>query len=226
MQQLTLDIQFNKECNFDNYFSSGNDALIAQLKSLSLESKDEMIFLWGEQGVGKTHLLQSVSQHLDKIPCLYLPLEHAELHPDMLSHLETMPFVILDNIDAVIGNESWEYALFNLFNVIKMNQGNLIISSDQTPKGLPVKLKDLTSRLTQMTVFKVHPLNDNNKQALMKKKALEYGLDLSEDIANYILRRHPRHISELISVIEKLDHASLIEKRRLTLPFVKQVLEL
>ncbi|HKJ77017.1 MAG TPA: DnaA/Hda family protein, partial [Gammaproteobacteria bacterium] len=84
--------------------------------------------------------------------------------------------------------------------------------------GLP----DLVSRLGWGLIFHVRPLSDEQMIDALQLRARQRGLDLPADVARYLLRHYRRDMTSLASLLERLDHASLVAQRRLTIPFVKQ----
>ncbi|MEE4244105.1 MAG: DnaA regulatory inactivator Hda, partial [Kangiellaceae bacterium] len=94
------------------------------------------------------------------------------------------------------------------------------------PLDLNIDLQDLTSRLSAMTVFKVHSISDNEKQVLLQQKAASKGIELAADVAQFMLTRNSRDLRCLMNNLDKLDSESLVQQRKLTVPFVKKVLEI
>ena len=116
--------------------------------------------------------------------------------------------------------------MFNLYNQLKEHDKTLVIAGIEAPQQLDVTLADLKSRLSAMLIHAIQPLSDDDKRVLMQTKAEERGLELTDDVATYLLSRQQRDLPHLLGMLETLDQASLQAKRRLTIPFVKQVLEL
>ena len=158
-------------------------------------------------------------------PAVYLPLaELVEYGPNMLDNLEQLDLVCLDNIGAVAGDSHWQVALFDLYNRLAEHGKKLIIVADDQPTALGFTLPDLVSRLQACTVFQLRLLSDDDKQKLLQQKARVRGLDLPDEVARYLLNRQQRDIRALVSTLDILDKASMVHQRRLTIPFVKDVL--
>jgi DnaA-homolog protein len=126
----------------------------------------------------------------------------------------------------VINRPEWELALFNLFNRLRDAGKLLIVAAIHGPQELAVNLPDLKSRLQWGTTFHVQTLDDDQKQAALQFRAKARGLELSDEVAAFIIQRLPRDMNELFWQLNRLDHASLAEQRKLTIPFVKKVLGL
>lgn len=226
--QLSLGLELRDDTTFDNFCVGSNQAVLTGLRQLLQGVGESYIYLWGELGVGRTHLLQACCHALDAIerPTLYLPLNDAtQLDPAMLEGMESMDLICLDGINAVIGQRPWEEAIFHLYNRVLMTPARLIVAGDLVANQLPCLMPDLRSRLAQGLVLQVQALNDDDKLAALQMRAKRRGLVLSDEVGQYLLRHYPRNMVVLFDALEKLDHASLVQQRRLTIPFVKSVLD-
>ena len=101
-----------------------------------------------------------------------------------------------------------------------------MISADQSPTNLSVHLADLASRLTWGEVYQLVPLNDQQKIAVLQLAAHQRGIELPDETANFLFKRLERDMKTLFNALEKLDQASLQAQRKLTIPFVKEILSL
>ena len=99
----------------------------------------------------------------------------------------------------------------------------MIVSAKQPPKDLSIELNDLTSRLQQMICYHLKPLADEQLQYALQYRALQSGMQLSSEVAQYILSRWPRDMSVLVALLDKLDQASIESQRHVTIPFLKEV---
>ncbi|MCO7222900.1 DnaA regulatory inactivator Hda [Pleionea sp. CnH1-48] len=226
MQQLPLNVTLNQEIDLDSFLVGKNHILLEFLRSLSMDSHGEFIYLWGAAGVGKSHLLQGVVNSLDDGVAMYLPMSEPGLAPEMLQGLAQFSWVVIDDCDDVLSQPEWQEALFHLYNQLKDIGANLLIAAKAPPAEQDIQLKDLKSRLTAMTVFKVQPLSDSDKMVLIQQKAAASGLALADEVAAFMLNRSSRDLRYLLDAIDKLDKASLVAQRPLTVPFVKEVLGL
>lgn len=221
--QIPLPLTLQDEFNFNSFIADENQLIINAIKA----SNEPFVFLWGDSGTGKTHLLQAACHHLtqQQLTASYLPLnELLNLPPDILMGMENVDLVCIDNLEAIGGKPEWEEALFNLFNRIKQLNGQLIISSTTSPQLATILLKDLKSRLTSGLALNVQPLSDENTQKALQARAQKLGLELNHDAARYLITRFPRDLPTLWNLLEKLDRASLSAQRKLTIPFLKSVL--
>ncbi len=230
-QQIPLPVSLSDEATFGNYYApedAGNTLVINTLKEMLQDDGERSVFIWGAQGCGLTHLLQAAchSAEIDGYSVQYLPLDElSEFPPEALfDGLEAIDLICLDGIEHVLGKESWEKALFHLFNRLRDADKCLLMAASQGPHELPVQLPDLRSRLSWGLVYQIQSLDDEQKLAALQMRAKRMGLELAADVAQFILHRAPRGTAQLFEALRNLDHASLKEQRRLTIPFVKQAL--
>lgn len=232
-EQLSLGVSLNDDATFENFYApagSANERTLTLLRAQASGQGEGFIYLWGGSGVGLTHLLQAAGHQAQDtgFSIQYLPLrELVGFAPEALfDGMEHVDFLYLDGLEAIAGQAHWEEALFHLYNRLRDGGGRLLVAAVQGPRELPVALPDLRSRLQWGVTCQVHPLNDQDKQNALRHRARARGLDLSEEVAHYILQRVPRDMNELFCYLQRLDHASLAEQRKLTIPFVKKVLNL
>lgn len=229
-QQLSLGVTLNDEATFENYYAvpGSNNAQIVDVIRKQTCGGEFFVYIWGGAGVGVTHLLQAACHEADKknLQPQYLPLRDLMgFAPDaLLEGFESMGLICIDGLHLVAGNPLWEYALFNLFNRVRESGGHLLMAATQGPHELTIQLPDLRSRLSSGVVFQVDTMTDADKQSAMQLRANTRGLELSDEVAQFILHRAPRDMNELFFLLNRLDDASLTEQRKLTIPFVKRVL--
>ena len=228
--QLPLSVQIRDDATFANYFSGENATLVNMLdleKQVPGIEQEQFIYLYGSQGVGCSHLLQAACHQVDSQQgrSIYLPMQELVHYPSqLLEGMERLQLVCIDEINQVAGIPEWEEAIFDLFNRLRESKTRLLVAAHCPPKGLDIELPDLVSRLSWGLVFQVQPLNDSDKVAALQLRAHFRGLDIGEDVARYIIYRSNRDMGHLFKMLQKLDSASLRAKRKLTIPFVKQVM--
>ncbi|MDU7784781.1 MAG: DnaA regulatory inactivator Hda [Aggregatibacter aphrophilus] len=228
--QLPLPIHQSDDETLENFYAENNLLLLNSLQKNFLQLHQQFFYLWGNKGSGKSHLLKGVCQHYlaQQRPALYVPLNKAQyFSPAVLENLEQQALVCLDDLQAVIGNAEWEVAIFDLINRVRETGRTLLImSADQSPANLPVQLPDLASRLTWGEVYQLAPLNDKQKIDVLQKAAYQRGIELPDETANFLFKRLERDMKTLFNALKKLDQASLQAQRKLTIPFVKEILAL
>jgi DnaA family protein len=225
--QLPLDITLRDSATFENFIASRNEQIIDALQKFARAQGEAFVYLAGKPGTGRTHLLQAVCHGSGEhgLCAAYLPLEqHQHYAPEMLEGWENFQIICLDDIDAVAGKMDWEQALFHLFNRVRESGGHLVVTAAMMPSQLPCVLPDLQSRLGWGLALNVTELQDDDKIVALQKRAAERGLELPQDVANYLLRRCPRDMATLLAMLRELDTQSLAAQRRLTIPFVRELL--
>lgn len=225
--QLPLALQLRPEQKLADYVTGDNAQALAALDKLINAAGPAQLYLSGPIGVGKSHLLAGLCAAAEQrgLNVAYLPLaDAAQLHPMMLDGLEAMDLLAIDDVQAIAGQADWEEALFALYNRARDAGCRLAITADCGPAQLPIRLADLRSRLAWGEAYHLHPLSDDNKRTLLSAEAARRGLELSPEVAGYILDRAPRDLHSLLGLMERLDRAALAAQRRLTLPFVREQL--
>ncbi|WP_430462872.1 DnaA regulatory inactivator Hda [Thalassolituus sp. LLYu03] len=223
-QQLTLSVAVRDDARFANYHAGPNEQIVQALQAQWTVRGEPFIYLWGAHGVGCSHLLQAACHYAEGLghQSVYLPLDElAEYSPAVLESMEQLPLVALDNVQAIAGNREWEEGVFHLFNRIRDRQGHLLIAGHQAPNHLGIELPDLSSRLSWGMVYQVEPLEDDDKVLAVLLRARRRGLNMSDEVARFILTRGPRDMQGLFDLLEQLDQASLSAQRKLTIPFIK-----
>ena len=227
--QLPLNIYLRPNANFNNFYAGDNQVTINYLQSFLHNSDDWFVYLWGAAGSGRTHVLQATYYlaEAQQQQAIYLPLrEVRDTSPEVLENLENFSLVLLDDIDIIENNTVWQEAVFHLYNRIHAAKHRLLVSASCAPQNLNFSLHDLNSRLAAGAIFKLQDLSEQQKQTALQIQAEQYGLTLSEEVAEFMLHHWQRDLPSLFSALQQLDRASLAAKRKLTIPFVKSVLNI
>jgi len=225
MSQLVLPLRLADHAVFASFLDDGNETLVATLASLAAGEAGQGCWLWGAPATGKTHLLQAVcDQAGDR--SVYLPLDMlAAAGPGVLEGLAARELVCIDDVEQVLGDEAWELALFNFFNELQEARGRLVVSASSAPRECGIRLADLASRMSRLPVFQMRALDEKQRVAALQLRARHRGLELPDDTAAYMLKRSRRDMASLYGLLDKLDLEALRAQRRLTIPFVRGVLQ-
>lgn len=227
IKQLTLGVSLKDEATFTNFYTGKNALLITALKNAAKGEGEQVIYFYGISGC--THLLQATCHeaHQHNKSTVYLPLAHlTDFSPEIFEGLETLQLVLIDDIHRIAGKPDWEEAFFHMYNRIHSNGGRIVVSANVTPKALGLSLSDIVSRLVWGMVFPLHPLTDTEKCQVLMMRASRRGMTLSEEVGKFILTHCPRHMTTLFAALDTLDKVSLTAQRKLTIPFVKTVLQI
>ena len=227
ISQLPLSLSLREDATFASYYVASNQMIIDTLQASASGQGESFVFLLGATGEGRSHLLQATCHHATTLgrSAIYLPLEYYnDYTPAVFEELEQYDLVCLDDIDCLIGMPEWEEALFHLYNRLRQAGSYLVVSASALPAELPCCFEDLRSRLSWGLLFQIKPMQDDEKLVALTLRASARGLELSEEVGRYLLHHYARSLERLFAVLDQLDQAALIAKRRLTIPFVKQTL--
>ena len=226
--QYTLAVTLPEDETLDSFYAAGQTAAVSFLKTyLHQPVQQNPVYLFGASGSGKSHLLYAAcvqAQEQGLVSQLLTMDECRLLSPRLLDDLEQRDLVCLDNIQAIAGELSWQTAVFDLYNRMLEQGKALIIVGNEAPHKLGFQLADLVSRLQACTAFQLRLLTDDDKQKLLQQKARLRGIDLPDEVARYLLNHQDRDIRALVAMLDKLDKATLVHQRKLTIPFVKDIL--
>jgi len=226
-EQLPLHFEFRANQTFDDFFPGANHEIITHLQQCIAGLGEQQIFLWGKSGQGKTHLLQACCHRAQNqnLSSFYFDLSQAGLpDPSLLNGLDEYDVVCFDNIERIAGNAAWELAFFNFFNQHRDRGHKLIVSASSAPNEIAIQLPDLKTRLNWGLSLKIQPLTDSDRIAALIFKADQMGFEIAPQAGRFLLTHYDRDLASLWALLEKLDRASLAAKRKLTLPFLKQIL--
>jgi DnaA family protein len=227
MRQLPLGVRLRDRASFQSFHPASNLATFSILKQIAAAQRSGVFWLAGPRGSGKSHLLQAlcVAAAHDR-SAAFLPLrELAPNGPAVLGGWSHSHCVCVDDIDAVLGDLRWERALFNLHRELEEQGATLLISAMLPPRQLKFALPDLASRCAAALLLTLNGLNEDEQRAALQLHAEVRGLELPAESANYLMRRVARDMEQLVALLEQLDLAALAAQRRLTIPFVREVLE-
>jgi DnaA family protein len=203
LKQLLLDIQPLAPPTLDNFIHGSNAEALHSLKmAINSASEARFIYLWGAPGSGKSHLLQAWND---------------------LARERDLPLSVVDDVNML--DEEAQIELFNYFNQLRASGGILITSGNAAPTQMGLR-DDLATRLAWGLVYQLHPLTDEEKAQALKTHAKERGMKLPDEVVDYCLRYLRRDLPTLMAVLNALDKWSLTEKKPVTVPMLKKMLQL
>ncbi|MBX3680688.1 MAG: DnaA regulatory inactivator Hda [Rhodocyclaceae bacterium] len=219
MKQLVLDITKDAPPRFDNFVVGANAALVAALRERADTLADHLL-LWGAHGCGRSHLLEATTAAARDggRPAIAIDAREAGA---CLPEDEGL-LLAIDNVGAL--SETAQIALFNSFNRAGSLGQTLLLSADRPPLGLPLR-EDLRTRIGQCLVFEVLPLADDERASILHGMAERRGLRLDTDVVAYLLRHGRRDMPSLLAVMDALDASSLEQKRPITLPLLRELMQ-
>jgi DnaA family protein len=203
LKQLLLDIQPSAAPSLDNFITGRNAEALHSLKqALTNVAEARFIYLWGPKGSGKSHLLEACKEAAEET---------------------NLPLHIADDVNIL--DENAQIALFDTFNQLRASGGIFITCGNAAPTQMGLR-DDLATRLAWGLVYQLHPLTDEEKAQALKTHAKERGMKLPDEVVDYCLRFLRRDLPTLMAVLDALDEWSLIEKKPVTVPLLKKLLQL
>lgn len=228
MQQLPLGVRLPDRAVFASFLPARNGQAVDHLRQVADAQLAGTTWLCGPQGAGKTHLLQAVcAQANTRISTAYVPLrELGKLGVGVLDGLRQLGCLCLDDLDEVAGQLEWERELFGLWGEIEESGGRLVTAARSPPALLQWALPDMGSRFSASAVFQLRVLDEAEQQVALQLRARLRGFELPEETSRWLQRRYPRDMKRLYELLDTLDEAALVAQRRLTVPFIREVLGL
>lgn len=228
-EQLPLAFSSREESKFSDFLPTRSTRLvIEELRRFTRKESERVIFLCGESGSGKTHLLHAACHSLmaqGELP-VYLSLQQSYLNPAAFDNLEYHGVVCLDDLESILGQEGFEETLFHFYNRCQEQKTQLLIAARKPASKLNFLLPDLQSRLYHGLTLTLDPLTDAEKIYVLQQKAHQRGIEFTIDAGAYLVRHASKDMTTLMNYLEELDKATLIKQRKLTIPFIKSVLGL
>ena len=225
--QLTLHLSPQELYRLDNFLFAQAETEQA-VRNFCFLQDPCFLYLYGAHGTGKTHVLIACAEAVQQAGhrAIYVSLRELmqSSEPAILEALEHTDLLCIDDIDEVVGHTAWEEALFHCFNRLQAMNGHLLLAAQANARSININLPDLRSRLATGLAYALPDMQDEQKQRAMMLQSKARGLTMNQAAADYLLRRYERDMPTLINVLQQLDKASLQAKRRLTIPFIKQVL--
>jgi len=228
LPQIPFEFGNFQKIDFTSFIEGENQDLLDFLNTMTKKKKNDCLYIWGSQGTGKTHLLQAACKQADDMnsQVTYIPLkQYEEFDSEIFNGLGKLDLICVDDLEFISGNLEWQQRLTLLYNEIRDNNNSIIISSTSPPKNINIELDDLKSRLVWGQVYKINPPNDELKIEILKRKASERSFELSKSVAEFLIHRTDRDLNSLIKILDVIDHSSLAAKRKVTIPFVKKLID-
>jgi len=215
LSQLILDISPENFPTLDNFVVGRNLELLSALRhALAGNSKERSFYLWGENGSGKSHLLQA---------CVNA---EQEAHRSAVYANGSVPqfagVVAVDDVEQL--DDAAQIVLFDLYNQMRESGGMLLVSGKESPLHLKLR-DDLRTRLGWGLVYQVHALSDEEKSLALSQHAQAKGFTLPPEVTQYLLHHGQRDLPSLIAVLDALDAHSLRLHRAPTIPLLKEILQ-
>jgi len=227
-EQLPLGINLSDSASFDNFYTANDTEIVENLRSLIQgPSAYWLIYLWGAQGSGKTHLLHATCRLAaeQNIRTIYLPLTELQLSPAIFQDTGLAELICIDDLSRVSGDRDLESALMYLYESLMQTKCKLVLAGDAPPQHLKLAMPDLSTRIASQLVFRLPDLNDEGKRQAIQLRATGRGFEIGNEVVQYILRHFSRNNDKLFELLDQIDRTTLAEQRRVTIPLVKALIE-
>lgn len=222
--QLTLSLDTAPATSFDSFHVDEQNALTrdAVRAFVNGELNDVQMYLWGNSGTGKSHLLSAACDTYNRqgYRIAYLPGEMIN-HSESIVGMENLDLLCIDDLQRL--DHAAEVDLFNLINRCRAKGTPLIVAADRSVEDLGLALADLKTRLAWGLVFPLKELSEEGLRNAFRKEIELRSLEVSDEVLSYVLKRFPRRMNILKQVVDTLDEVSLMEQRRITVPFIKSI---
>jgi DnaA-homolog protein len=227
VEQLPLGLRLADRAVFDTFWPRGNEQLLEHLKTVASGAAKGVTWLAGPHASGKSHLLQATCAEAPAARrCGFFPLARLEaLGPAALEGLPRLDLVCVDDVHLAAGNADWERALFGLYRELEEGGAALLAAAPEAPGLIRWELPDLGSRFAAADIYALRPLDEAAQRDALMLRARVRGFELPEDVAQWLQRRYPRDMGTLYQLLDTLDSAALQAQRRLTVPFIRSVLQ-
>ena len=214
MRQLLLDFTQAPAPTFANFVHGGNAELACALEAaVKGDLAERVIYVWGEAGAGKTHLLKAfvaASQGRAR----YVP-------PSDFVDAGAAAVFALDDVEQLTDGE--QVSLFNAFNERSFEL--ILVSASAAPRDVALR-RDLATRLATGLTYRVLPLTDEEKRSALAAHARSRGFAIPDEVTGYLLTHARRDMGSLIAALDSLDRFSLETGRPVTVPLLKAALQM
>ena len=199
MRQLALGISPTPAPTLGNFVPGANAEILVRLNALANgELQETIVYLWGEPGSGRSHLLEATSREATRL------------------------LVVADDVETL--DDAQQAELFRRINAARDSGGGVLAAGIAPPAQLPLR-DDLRSRLGWGLVYHVKPLTDADRALYLRAQADRRGMRLTDEVVGYLLTHERRDLSSLCAIIEQLDRVSLERQRAVTLPLLREALK-
>lgn len=223
--QLPLDLRWPARQRFDTFVAGDNALAVASMQRAAGGTDREWLYLCGPPASGKTHLLMAscAAASLAGRSAQYVALASVpEPRADAIRALGGSELLALDDLDAIAGPA--EHALFDLYNRCRAEGSTLLFAARRAPHALGIGLPDLVSRLASCAQWTLRPLDEASRRAALRERAAARGIELDDAVLDWLFTRQARDLGSLTALLERIDRAALAAQRRVTVPFLRDLL--
>ena len=230
-KQLIFPFQINQKASFESFFCSpDNDELMSRLTDLTVSKNADELIINGAEGSGKSFLMQALCNELSSSgkQFAFMPMNKAiNMGVEIFQNLASLHTVCIDDLQLILSRKEWETALFNLINECQQSNCSLILSfgGNQSLEDI-TQLPDLLSRIKRMEFMKLQAVQDECLNQALDFVSQQLGINLEKAELEFLLNHQTREFSLLVENIISLDRQAASLKRKITIPFIKETLNL
>lgn len=218
MKQLLLDLLLPAPRTFDDFVRGENAELLFQLGEWA-QGDVRALYIWGESGAGKSHLLTASEGKLNQESAVYFVNAREEMLPQ---HIEGNAALLVDNVESLDAEQ--QIVLFDHYNTLRDGGGRILVSGTLPPMLLALR-DDLTTRLGWGLIYQLKSLSDEDKIAALQRRARHLGFELHRELAEYLLNHAARDLPNLYRQLEAINEMALSKQRQITLPLIREALK-
>jgi DnaA family protein len=226
IRQFPLDLRWPPHQRLDAFWPGANVSALQGVTAVA-DGGDAWLYLHGPAGTGKSHLLIGACRAVIDAnrPARYVSLTQLPApRADAIAAVDAEGLLAIDDVQAIAGERGAERALFDLYNRANAADGRMLFAASASPAELGVTLPDLVSRLAMCTQYALRPLDDAGRRAMLRVLAGRLGLRLDDEVLDWWFARQPRDPASLVALLQRADRASLAAQRRITIPFLRDLL--
>jgi DnaA family protein len=209
-RQLTLDLVQPPQPTLANFVAGRNTEVLAALEQLVRGTGERLIYVWGEPGSGRSHLLAALAASSGATP-----------GPDAVAPFsDEAGLYLVDDVERL--DETDQQRLFVLINAVRASaRARLVAAGAAAPAGLALR-EDVRTRLAWGLVYQLQALSDAEKARALEAHARSRGFTLPAEVTSYLLNHMPRDMRTLVAIIDALDAYALAARRSVTVALVRE----
>lgn len=226
-QQIVIPVSGLNELTFNSYCSKQNNALVSQLiRTVHNPQTNPVMFIWGQSGSGKTHLLNACCDlaKSNNQPFTYVSADNLDAQRLSASDVAAETVFCIDNLERIGGNRETAVVLMSWYEQTVSGKGCMIAAAAKPLEQIELGTADLKSRLSVGGSYYVEPLDESDTRLALKQRAHQRGFDLGDSVLDYIMNHFERDTTSLFAMLDRIDSASLTHQRKVTIPFIRELL--
>ena len=224
-QQLPLDFKHNNEKTFAEFIVGNNTSLLKSLQTFT-QSSETILYLWGEIGSGKSHILSAFTKYCgenNKSAVVLTPNDLAQRKN--ISLIDMFDYICVDDVEKTTADSLLEESLFHWINEIKQHKKKIILASHISNNSDKWQLPDLRSRLQSGRTHQIKALNRTKVIEVFIKQAQQKGIKIDSRVSQFLQNNCPMNMHYFSGLLAKLDQITLIEKKQVTIPLIKKIIQ-